>query len=83
MLCCFMNLTIGIWETNIFFAEINEEIEEVMEDLIEVESLTQAASPVIVGSSHIVKSLKSSAQINSAHLYDFFEVDSPPPEVIA
>ena len=83
LILCTLNLSVQCWSSDVFFAEINEEIEQVLEEDLPIE-----VNFTILYSGRNTPQMLSNRSVliqwvNSYQALHFFEIDSPPPEVIA
>lgn len=82
MIGSLFHMSVVIWETNILFAEINEEIENVLEDESSVEAITVSFSDGVQITEHWLKTNPSELSSDSELTTDYFEITSPPPDYI-
>lgn len=75
-----LNLSIEIWNTTILLAEINEEIEHIVEGPVASDALSSDDS-LSAASGRSLNNYRNLHIDEFAQSCDFFEIDSPPPEI--
>lgn len=83
LIFCTLNLSLQCWSSSIFSAEINEEIEQVLEDDLPLEAVFTEIGNHGYNSDNVNAEYTLVRQKNTYQASHFFEIDSPPPEVIA
>lgn len=78
-----VNLSVVIWETNLVFAEINEETENPVEDETTADYTISLMDTTIPQNSLLSMTSTQGKHHDSERLSGHFEIDSPPPEVCA
>ncbi|MEQ9188654.1 MAG: hypothetical protein RLP15_13035 [Cryomorphaceae bacterium] len=76
-----LNLSIEIWNTPILLAEINEEIEHIVEGPVASDAFTSSDDSLISASGRSLNNYRNLHLDEFAQSCDFFEIDSPPPEI--
>lgn len=78
-----VHLSVVIWETNLVFAEINEENESPVEDETCAEYVITLHGEQGLATSHLFLSGVNDDLAHMDRLSGHFEIDSPPPERVA